>query len=125
MIDNTYACKEELRRLGAITTNTDNHLFLLNTLDSYGLTGLKAQEILEEINITTNKNMIPNDKLSAKETSGLRIGFAAVTTRGCDDSQARTVARLIHGYLSNSISKEEALNEVKKLVSKWKVIEEI
>ena len=125
VVNNTYACKEELRRLGAITTNTDNHLFLLNTLDSYGLTGLKAQEMLEEINITTNKNMIPNDKLSAKETSGLRIGFAAVTTRGCDENQARIVARLIHGYLSNSISKEEALNEVKQLVGNWKIIEEI
>lgn len=125
VVNNTYACKEELRRHGAITTNTDNHLFLLNTLDSYGLTGLKAQEMLEEINITTNKNMIPNDKLSAKETSGLRIGFAAVTTRGCDENQARIVARLIHGYLSNSISKEEALNEVKQLVVNWKVIEEI
>ena len=125
VIDNTYVCKEKLRELGAITTNTDTHLFLLNTLDSYGITGLKAQEMLEEINITTNKNMIPNDKLSAKETSGVRIGFAAVTTRGCTKDQATKIAALIHNYLSNDISKEDALKEVKSIVSNWKIIEEI
>ena len=125
VINNTHTCMSKLKELGAFVSETDNHLFLLNTLDTYGLTGLAAQNKLEEINITTNKNMIPNDKLSAKETSGLRIGFAAVTTRGCDENQARIVARLIHGYLSNSISKEEALNEVKQLVVNWKIIEEI
>ena len=122
---NTLTCRNTLLDLGAIVSGTENHLFLLNTLDTYGITGKVAQNKLEEIGITPHKNMIPGDSLSPRETSGLRIGFAAVTTRGCDDSQARTVARLIHGYLSNSISKEEALNEVKKLVSKWKVIEEI
>ena len=84
IIINTKACRDELAKLGAIVSDTDNHLFLLNTLDSYNLTGKKAQELLETINVTTNKNMIPNDTLSPKETSGLRIGFAAVTTRGCN-----------------------------------------
>ena len=69
--------------------------------------------------------MLPNDTLSAKETSGLRIGFAAVTTRGCNEENAKQVARLIHRYLSNTISKEEALEEVAKLVSNWKLIETI
>ena len=125
IIENTYACKETLKELGALTSDTDNHLFLLNTLKSYNLTGLQAQIKLEEINITTNKNMLPNDTLSAKETSGLRIGFAAVTTRGCNEENAKQVAKLIHKYLSNSISKEEALKEVANLVSNWKLIEQI
>ena len=81
--------------------------------------------MLEEIKITTNKNMIPNDKLSAKETSGLRIGFAAVTTRGCNTNDAKTIATLIHKYLSKSITQEEALETVKKVVDNWKIIEEI
>ena len=125
IIENTYACKETLKELGALTSDTDNHLFLLNTLKSYNLTGLQAQIKLEEINITTNKNMLPNDTLSAKETSGLRIGFAAVTTRGCNVENAKQIATLIHKYLSDSISKEEALKEVSNLVSNWKLIEQI
>ena len=80
---------------------------------------------MEEIKITTNKNMIPNDTLSASLTSGLRIGFAAVTTRGCSVDDAKEIATLIHLYLSNDISKEDALERVNKLVSNWKVIEEI
>jgi len=125
VIKNTKACKNEFERLGALTSDTDNHLFLLNTLDSYKLTGKQAQAKLEEINITTNKNMIPNDTLSPKETSGLRIGFAATTTRGCDEYDASNIANIIHKYLKDEISQEEALNKVKRIVSNWKIIEEI
>lgn len=125
VIDNTRICKDTLKQLGALTSDTDNHLFLLNTLDTYNLTGLKAQEKLEEIKITTNKNMLPNDTLSPKETSGLRIGFAAITTRGCTNQDAISIAKLIHNYLGNYITKEEALIEVSKLVNSWKDINEI
>lgn len=123
--NNTKVCCDELALMGAKTSNTENHLFLLNTLDSYGITGLDAQIKLEEINITANKNMIPGDTLSPKETSGLRIGFAAVTTRGCNSEDAKIVAKLIHQYLSNVITKEEALVVVNKMVNSWKVIEEL
>ena len=122
---NTKACCEALASLGAKTSDTENHLFLLNTLDSYGITGLEAQVKLEEILITANKNMIPGDTLSPKETSGLRIGFAAVTTRGCTEADAKTIAKLIHQYLSNTITKEDALEVIKQMVSSWKVIEEL
>ena len=122
---NTLTCRNTLLDLGAIVSGTENHLFLLNTLDTYGITGKVAQNKLEEIGITTNKNMIPGDILSPKETSGLRIGFAAVTTRGCDNLAARIIAELIHKYLKEEISKEDALKEVKKLTSSWKLIEEI
>ena len=125
IIENTKACCDELATLGAVTSNTDNHLFLLNTLASYNITGKEAQYKLEEINITANKNMIPGDTLSAKETSGLRIGFAATTTRGCTLDNAKDIAKLIHKYLSSSISKEEALSEVEKIVNSWTKIEEI
>ena len=125
LMENTKACSEELKRLGAIATDTQNHLFLLNTLDSFGITGLEAQKKLESVGVTTNKNMIPGDKLSPKETSGLRIGFAAVTTRGCSKEDAKEIARLIFNYLSNKISDEEAKKVVSNLTSKWKNIEEI
>ena len=125
VIDNTKACKDAFKELGALTSDTYNHLFLLDTLHTYKLTGLQAQEKLEEIKITTNKNMLPNDELSPKETSGLRIGFAAITTRGCSLSDAKKIAKLIHNYLADNINKEQALLEVKELVTSWKDIDEI
>ena len=103
LMENTKECSKRLKELGAIATDTDNHLFLLNTLDSFGITGKEAQQKLEGIGITTNKNMIPGDKLSPKETSGLRIGFAAVTTRGCSKEDARNIAELIYIYLKCNI----------------------
>ena len=125
LMENTKVCSQTLKDLGAIATDTENHLFLLNTLDSFGITGLEAQKRLEDIGITTNKNMIPGDKLSPKETSGLRIGFAAVTTRGCTKEDAIEIAKLIYNYLSNKVSREYAQSKVRELTSKWENIEEI
>ena len=125
IIKNTKTCRDALSELNDVVSETDNHLFLLNTLDSYGLNGLEAQKKLEEINITTNKNMLPNDTLKPNKTSGLRIGFAAVTTRGCSDDDARKIADLIHDYLKGSIDKESALEIVNKITSNWKLIETI
>ena len=125
VITNTKACADRLKALGAKVSCTDNHLFLLNVLDTYGMTGKDAQTALEEIGITTNKNMIPNDTLKPGQTSGLRLGFAAVTTRGCTKLEAEKVADIIHGYLSKVLDKESALKEVKSLTSNWKQIQEI
>ena len=125
LMENTKECSKRLKELGAIATDTDNHLFLLNTLDSFGITGKEAQQKLEGIGITTNKNMIPGDKLSPKETSGLRIGFAAVTTRGCSKEDARNIAELIYIYLKGNISEEIAKNKVSDIIKNWKLIENI
>ena len=122
---NTKACADKFQELGAKVSGTDNHLFLVNVLDTYGINGKEAQLALEEINITTNKNMIPNDTLSPAKTSGLRLGFAAVTTRGCTKEQAKQVAVIIHNYLSKQIDKEKALALVQDLVSNWKQIQDI
>ena len=125
LVENNKVCRDELKRLGAIVSGTDNHLFLLNVLDSYNMTGLDAQKKLELINVTTNKNMIPGDTLKPNKTSGLRIGFAAVTTRGCTKEDAKHIARLIHQFLSGQIEEKEAKQEVKSIVEHWKLIERI
>ena len=125
IIINTKACADKFKELGAKVSGTDNHLFLLNVLDTYGCNGKEAQIALEEIGITTNKNMIPNDTLPPSKTSGLRIGFAAVTTRGCNKAQAEQVAFIIHHYLNKSLDKEKAQSMVKELTSTWKLIQEI
>ena len=125
LMKNNKACRDEFARLGDKVSDTDNHLFLLNVLDSFGINGLEAQKKLELINVTTNKNMIPGDTLKPNKTSGLRIGFAAVTTRGCTEQDAKAIARLIHEFLSNKIDEKTAKAEVKEIVSKWKLIEKI
>ena len=125
VVINTAACADEFNKLGALSSGTDNHLFLLNVLETYGITGKEAQIALEEIGITANKNMIPNDTLSPGKTSGLRLGFAAVTTRGCTEHQAREIARIIHSYLKNELEKESAKGLVKKLTDSWKQIQDI
>ena len=125
VVVNTAACADEFAKLGALSSGTDNHLFLLNVLDTYGITGKEAQIALEEIGITTNKNMIPNDTLTPGKTSGLRIGFAAVTTRGCTEPQTREIARIINSYLKNELDKETAKRLVKELTDSWKQIQEI
>ena len=125
LVKNNKACRDEFARLGDKVSDTDNHLFLLNVLDSFGINGLEAQKKLELINVTTNKNMIPGDTLKPNKTSGLRIGFAAVTTRGCTEEDAKHIARLIHEFLSNKIDEKQAKAEVKEIVSKWKLIEKI
>ena len=125
IIINTKACADKLAELGAIVSGTDNHLFNLNVLSTYGINGKEAQIALEEIGITANKNMIPNDTLPPSKTSGLRIGFAAVTTRGCTKEQAEQVAVIIHQYLNKSLGKEKAQSMVKELTSTWKQIQEI
>lgn len=123
--ENTKAARDTFKELGDIVSDTDNHLFLINVLDSFGINGLEAQKKLEEIHITTNKNMIPNDTLKPNKTSGLRIGFAAVTTRGCTKKEAKEIAKLIHDYLSNKITKEAAIKAVNKLTDSWKKIKNI
>ena len=125
VVTNTKACADKLEQLGVIVSGTDNHLFNMNVLDTYGMAGKDAQIALEEIGITTNKNMIPNDTLPPSKTSGLRIGFAAVTTRGCTKAQAEQIATIIHNYLNKSLDKEKAQSLVKELTSSWKQIQDI
>ena len=125
LIKNNKACRDEFAKLGDLVSDTDNHLFLLNVLNSFNMTGLDAQKKLELINITTNKNMIPGDTLKPNKTSGLRIGFAAVTTRGCTGDDARLIAHIIHDFLSDKIDEKTARNNVKEMVSGWKLIEKI
>ena len=125
VLDNTKTCCDRLAELGAKVSGTETHLFLLNTLSSYGLTGLEAQKKLESIGITTNKNMLPGDTLKPSETSGLRIGFAAATTRGCNREETVLIAELIHNFLSGKIDDTTANYIRKGIVSGWKDISEL
>ena len=96
-------------RLGykVVTGGTDNHMFLLD-LSSLTITGLEVQDMLDEHNITLNKNMVPNDKRTPKETSGVRIGTPAMTTKGYVEEDFIRVADEIDRLIKEYIKQKEA-----------------
>ena len=119
VLDNTKACNDELARLGCRVSGTENHLFLLDVLSSYGLNGKEAEARLGEIGVTVNKNMIHGDTLPPSKCSGIRIGFAASTSRGASLEDAKEIARLIDACLKGKESKEELISRRKAIVSSW------
>lgn len=98
-----------------ISGGTDNHLMLIDVKSSFGITGKEAETILDKINITTNKNTIPNDTESPFKTSGLRIGTPAMTTRGFTTEDFEEVGIIIIEALRNK-DNEEVLNNLRKQV---------
>jgi glycine hydroxymethyltransferase len=74
-----------------VSGGTDNHLLLID-LRSKGVTGKQAEDVLSKVDITVNKNMVPFDTESPLVTSGIRVGTAAVTTRGMDEAACRKIA---------------------------------
>ncbi len=100
-----------------ISNGTDNHLMLID-LRSKGLTGKQAEDALIQADITINKNMVPFDDRSPFITSGMRIGTAAVTTRGLLESDMKRIVELIDKVLAN-IEREEVISQVKKEVNNW------
>ncbi len=100
------------RGFNLVSGGTDNHLMLVD-LQSMGVTGKETEKLLDAVNITCNKNAIPNDPTSPFVTSGIRLGTAAVTTRGFDEEDMDVIAEAI--YLAVT-KKEEAAEEVKAMV---------
>ena len=97
LVKNCSVMANELLKndLKLVSGGTDNHLCLLD-LRGTGISGRELETRLDEVHITVNKNKIPNDPLSAKETSGVRLGTAAVTTRGFTETDMVEVADLIN-----------------------------
>lgn len=102
-----------------ISGGTDNHLMLID-LANKDLTGKQAEETLGKVDITINKNMVPFDKRSPFVTSGMRVGTAAVTTRGLKEDDMLKIVDLIDRSLT-SYENEAALAQIKKEVNEWMV----
>ncbi|MBB1095062.1 serine hydroxymethyltransferase [Limosilactobacillus sp. BG-MG3-A] len=100
------------KQIRVVSGKTENHLLVLD-LTKTGLTGKDAQNLLDRVHITTNKEAIPNDPRSPFITSGLRIGTPAITSRGFKEEDAQRVAELISTVLTNPTDKE-GLQEVAK-----------
>lgn len=104
-----------------ISGGTDNHLFLVD-VTSEGVNGKEVQELLDSVNITLNKNSVPFEKLSPFKTSGVRIGTAAVTTRGFKEEDCELVAELIIRAIRNKGDEgilEEVRKEVRELLKRF------
>ncbi len=98
-----------------VSGGTDNHLILVDVKSSLGITGKEAEKILDSINITCNKNTIPNDTESPFKTSGIRLGSPAMTTRGFNELEFEKVGRIIAEALKNR-NDNNKLKELKKEV---------
>ncbi|MDU5535947.1 MAG: aminotransferase class I/II-fold pyridoxal phosphate-dependent enzyme, partial [Anaerococcus sp.] len=119
---NAKAMEEALREYNfkMVSDGTDNHLLLID-LTNKNINGAQAQDLLDKVNITTNKNTIPNEKLSPQVTSGLRIGTAAITSRGMKEAEAKKIIELIARTIDQKEELEIIKKEVLELTSKFPV----
>ena len=122
VIKNAKVLETELKLRGfqLVSGGTDTHLLLLN-LTNKNITGKLAEKLLDEANITTNKNTVPNDPNGPFVTSGIRIGSPAVTTRGFKEKEMVLVAEAISLIIDNPEdmkAKEKAISIVRELCEK-------
>jgi glycine hydroxymethyltransferase len=123
VINNAKVFAEVLMNYGfkVISGGTDNHLMLID-LRNKNISGKAAQEVLDLVGITCNKNSVPFDDKSPMITSGIRIGTPAVTTRGMKETEMKVIAELINKIIDNpkdeNIKKEVSQN-VKELTSRF------
>lgn len=117
VLKNIIALSETLKEEGfhVVSNGTDNHLILVDVKSACGLTGKDAQNLLDRIHITVNKNTIPGDTESPALTSGIRLGSPAMTTRGLKEDDFVRIGTIIAEALKNH-DNEEILQELDKEV---------
>lgn len=123
IVDNAQAlCKGLISRgVNIISGGTDNHLMLVD-LRGTGITGKELENLLDDANITCNKNAIPNDPASPFVTSGVRLGTAAVTSRGMVPEDMDKIAEAIALMIQSKDNKDKARAIVKELTDKYPLI---
>ena len=124
VVKNIKAMSDEFIKLGykIVSGGTDNHLILLDVKSSVGVTGKDAENALDQIHITVNKNTIPKETESAMTASGIRIGSPAMTSRGLKEKDFIEIARIIDEALRNLNDKKkykELKLRVKNITKKY------
>lgn len=124
VLKNIKVLAETLEKEGfhIVSGGTDNHLILVDVKSGCGLTGKEAQNLLDTIHITVNKNAIPNDTESANVTSGIRLGSPAMTTRDLKEDDFKKIGSIIASALKNHDNKEvlkRLESEVLNITSKY------
>jgi glycine hydroxymethyltransferase len=119
VISNAKALASSLADKGfsIVSGGTDNHMFLVDTIKSIGKSGKEVSDILESVNITLNKNAIPFDERKPWDPSGVRIGSAAITTRGMKEKEMIQISEYIYEALSDS--SQENLKRIKEEVREF------
>lgn len=126
ILKNAKTLEESLRKLGfeIVFGKTENHMVVVDVVKSHGVTGKVGEELLDEIGITVNKNVIPDDPRGPLDPSGLRIGVPALTTRGMKEREVKHIAQCIDAALRSKGNKKELIrlrNEIKKLCKQFPV----
>lgn len=113
LLNNMQALVKELKDQGfkIVGDATENHMCLVDVKSSMNISGKAAEKVLDKVGITCNKNAIPFDTEKPFTTSGIRLGSAAMTTRGFKEEEFKQVARWIHQALSN-VENEEKLESI-------------
>lgn len=108
VIKNAKALAETLKEEGfhIVSNGTDNHLLLVDVKNTIGMTGMEAEKLLDDIHITINKNTIPNETEPPFRTSGIRLGTAAMTTRGLKEKEFIEIGKIISECLKNKVDEE-------------------
>lgn len=120
IVNNAKVLADCLKERGfrLVSDGTDNHLILIDVRPK-GLTGKEAEALLGDVNITTNKNTIPNDPEKPTVTSGIRIGTPAVTTRGMKEEEMKRIAELIDMALDKNNDREMVKQKVIELCNEF------
>lgn len=123
VIANAQAMADEFAQMGyrIISGGTDNHMFLVD-LSHIDIDGRRAEEVLESVGIFVNRNMIPFDSKSPMQGSGIRLGTAAITTRGAKVEDARKIAQIIDQVLQTYVDEKDYQQfalQVKQIVKSW------
>jgi glycine hydroxymethyltransferase len=113
ILKNAKVLEIELRKYGfkIMFGKTENHMVLIDVFSSKGVSGKEAEVALDEIGITVNKNMIPEDTRGPMDPSGLRIGVPAITTRGMKEGEIRRICK----WINEAIENRENISVLKKL----------
>ena len=125
IIDNAQALTKGLtsRGLNLVSGGTDNHLVLLSLIGT-GVTGKELEARLDDVNITLNKNTVPNEPLSPFVTSGVRIGTPAATTRGLNEDDFEKISEFIYLAVTDFENKKEYIkNGVAEICAKYPLYE--
>lgn len=122
VVNNAKILANELKSNGIklVGDGTENHLMLLD-LSETEFTGKQIENLLGEANITVNKNMIPFDIKKPTQTSGIRLGTPAVTTRGMGKQEMRLIGKFIAGIIKKELKPENIVESVKEICDMYPI----
>jgi glycine hydroxymethyltransferase len=121
ILKNAKILEQEFVKRGGIIVfgKTENHMIVLDVVKSYNLGGKEAEQRLDAIGITVNKNVIPDDPRGPMDPSGIRIGVPALTTRGMKEAQVKKIVGYMHEALAGTTSTAKLRREVTALCKQY------